>query len=294
MTAEQMLEKVRSALGRTHTIAPPPPPALPEPLIRLVHSDIGLPELFARMAAEAKFKVKAISAEDLPAAMIGFLQSHQCKRIGLPKSALLEKLGLPARLKAAGFNVRRWDEPAGEQAERSGQAEAEVSAKGVDGSRRAVGPGDDPESRGDEPGEDAESRGDEPGDDPETRGDVVPGAQAASGDDPVSRGLTLDEAYDLDCGITDVHAAVAETGSIVIRPDAGHGRLLSLAPPIHIAVIEPRNFVADLVDLFEKLGRDGIAPNTTIITGPSKTADIEGVLVTGVHGPGLVQLYILS
>jgi L-lactate utilization protein LutC len=105
---------------------------------------------------------------------------------------------------------------------------------------------------------------------------------------------TLDAAYDLDCGITDVYAAVAETGSLVIRPDPGHGRALSLIPPIHIAVVEPFNIVPDLIDLLNKIASDPRAPNITLITGPSKTADIEGSLVTGVHGPGLVQIFLLK
>lgn len=104
---------------------------------------------------------------------------------------------------------------------------------------------------------------------------------------------TLDAAYDLDCGITDVYAAVAETGSLVIRPSPGHGRALSLVPPIHIAIVEPSNIVPDLIDLMDKIAGQPTSPNITLITGPSKTADIEGSLVTGVHGPGLVQIFLL-
>lgn len=104
---------------------------------------------------------------------------------------------------------------------------------------------------------------------------------------------TLDAAYDLDCGITDVYAAVAETGSLVIRPSAGHGRALLLVPAIHIAIVESANIVPDLIDLMEKLRADSRAPNVTLITGPSQTADIEGSLVTGVHGPGVVQVFLL-
>jgi L-lactate dehydrogenase complex protein LldG len=103
----------------------------------------------------------------------------------------------------------------------------------------------------------------------------------------------LDAAYDLDCGITDVYAAVAETGSLVIRPSADHGRSLSLVPAIHIAIVESGQIVADLIDLMEKIAADARTPNITLITGPSKTADIEGALVTGVHGPGLVQIFLL-
>jgi L-lactate dehydrogenase complex protein LldG len=106
--------------------------------------------------------------------------------------------------------------------------------------------------------------------------------------------LTLDAAYELDCGVTDVHAAVAETGSIMIRPDPNHGRALSLLPKIHVAIIEPANLVPDLIDLFEQLSRCSPTPTVTLITGPSKTADIEGALVTGVHGPGIVQLFLIK
>jgi L-lactate dehydrogenase complex protein LldG len=104
----------------------------------------------------------------------------------------------------------------------------------------------------------------------------------------------LDAAYDLDCGVTDVYAAVAETGSLVIRPTPSHGRALSLVPPIHVAIVEPGNIVPDLIDLLEKIAAAPRAPNITIITGPSKTADIEGALVTGVHGPGVVQVFLMA
>lgn len=104
---------------------------------------------------------------------------------------------------------------------------------------------------------------------------------------------TLDAAYDLDCGITDVYAAVAETGSLVIRPNPGHGRALSLVPPMHIAIVEAANILPDLIDLMDKISGESHAPNITLITGPSKTADIEGDLITGVHGPGLVQIFLL-
>ena len=64
--------------------------------------------------------------------------------------------------------------------------------------------------------------------------------------------------YDFDCGVTDVYAAVAETGSLVVRPTREHGRGLSLIPALHVAVVEPKNFVPDLVDLFDQLTTDGV------------------------------------
>jgi L-lactate dehydrogenase complex protein LldG len=105
--------------------------------------------------------------------------------------------------------------------------------------------------------------------------------------------MTLDAAYDVDVAVTDVYCGVAETGSLVIRPSPGHGRVISLVPPIHVAILEPTNFVPDLVDLMGKLTTDG-APNVVLVTGPSKTADIEMQLVTGVHGPGHVHLFLLQ
>jgi L-lactate utilization protein LutC len=212
-----LMDKVRKALGRTAPLsAAPVPPVIGEPITRLVHSDIGLPELFAKSASDAKFKVEPVSVDDLGAKLTAYLKEKGAKRIGMTHSPLLEKLNLYRALQIAGLDVKWWSE------------------------------------------------------------------------------LTLDESYDLDCGITDVYAAVAETGSLVIRPSPGHGRALSLVPPLHIAILEPKNFVADLIDLFERLAKEAPFPNVTLITGPSKTADIEGNLVTGVHGPGIVKLFILQ
>jgi L-lactate dehydrogenase complex protein LldG len=106
--------------------------------------------------------------------------------------------------------------------------------------------------------------------------------------------LTLDATYDLDAGITELYAAIAETGSLVIRPEARCGRALSLIPPIHIAIVRPQNILPDLFDFFGKLSAEPRLPNTTLITGPSKTADIEGALVVGVHGPSYVQVYLVQ
>jgi L-lactate dehydrogenase complex protein LldG len=105
--------------------------------------------------------------------------------------------------------------------------------------------------------------------------------------------LTLDESYDLDAGITDVWAALAETGSLVIRPNPHQGRALSLTPPIHVAIVQPKNIVADMLDLFEKMNAEDPGGAVTLITGPSQTADIEAVMVTGVHGPGIVKVFVV-
>ena len=105
---------------------------------------------------------------------------------------------------------------------------------------------------------------------------------------------TADAVFDVDCGITDVDLAIAETGSLVIRAKPGHGRVLSLAPAIHVAVVQPRQIVPDLLDALGQLEMDGCGSGTVVITGPSKTTDIEGNLVIGVHGPGTVHVLLLE
>jgi L-lactate dehydrogenase complex protein LldG len=106
--------------------------------------------------------------------------------------------------------------------------------------------------------------------------------------------MTADEAYDFDCGVTEVDYGVAETGTVAIRHGPEHGRLLSLVPFVHVAIVEPRKLVPDLIDLFAALKRDGTGSGVTLISGPSKTADIEMNTVTGVHGPNIVKAFVLA
>jgi L-lactate dehydrogenase complex protein LldG len=106
--------------------------------------------------------------------------------------------------------------------------------------------------------------------------------------------ITPDEAYDFDAGVTDVDYAVAESGSLVIRHRPEHGRLISLVPFVHVAVVEPKSFLPDLIDLFERLAKEGVGGGVTMISGPSKTADIEMNVVTGVHGPNVVKAFVLQ
>lgn len=108
------------------------------------------------------------------------------------------------------------------------------------------------------------------------------------------RDMTADEAYDFDAGLTEVDYAVAETGTLVIRHRPEHGRLLSLVPFVHVAIVQPKQILADLLDLFETLAREGTGSGVSMISGPSKTADIEMNTVTGVHGPNVVKAFLLS
>ena len=105
----------------------------------------------------------------------------------------------------------------------------------------------------------------------------------------------VDAMYDVDVGVTDVHAALAETGTLVCSGDADHARALSLVPPVHVAIVRVDDILPDMIDYWARVSADGRVPSSTaFITGPSKTADIEGKLVEGVHGPEKVIILIVE
>lgn len=99
-------------------------------------------------------------------------------------------------------------------------------------------------------------------------------------------------AFAADLGISDVAALIAETGSLVMYTGSLSPRSLSLLPPVHVAVATREQIVPDLFDLFDDPTRE-LPSCLTLITGPSKTGDIELCLVTGVHGPGEVHVVLL-
>jgi L-lactate dehydrogenase complex protein LldG len=88
---------------------------------------------------------------------------------------------------------------------------------------------------------------------------------------------------DYQFGITRGVGAIAETGTIIINDRTTSTRLGALAPWAHVAVIPRGSLYADLLQAVGKLGND---PNVVWCTGPSKTSDVEGILIEGVHGPG--------
>lgn len=97
-----------------------------------------------------------------------------------------------------------------------------------------------------------------------------------------------------DIGITSADIAIAETGSLMVWAGPGHERVTSLVPPIHVAVIERSQIVPDLFDAFARLTPASLPSNVALITGPSKTGDIELQLTTGVHGPGTWYVLLID
>lgn len=96
-------------------------------------------------------------------------------------------------------------------------------------------------------------------------------------------------------GITSADFALAETGSLVLLSESGESRLISLLPPCHIAVIERAKILTDLDELFTIVPDPGARSSSMVlITGPSRTADIEMRLVRGVHGPGELHVVVVD
>ncbi len=99
----------------------------------------------------------------------------------------------------------------------------------------------------------------------------------------------------VDAAITGTAGAIAETGTLVVRPTADEPRLMSLLPPIHIALLNESAIHDTLAGLMEQeQWAKSMPTNLLLISGPSKTADIEQTLAYGVHGPKALIVLILS
>lgn len=93
-----------------------------------------------------------------------------------------------------------------------------------------------------------------------------------------------------DIGVTDAAYGLADTGSLVMLADQ-QPRLYSLLPPMHIAVLPVQRLLSGLDELLTSLPNPAEQTSSMVlITGPSRTADIEQILVRGVHGPGELQV----
>jgi L-lactate dehydrogenase complex protein LldG len=98
--------------------------------------------------------------------------------------------------------------------------------------------------------------------------------------------------FNFEVGITRAQAAIAETGTLVLDSSCERNRLVSVVPPVHIAIVAASRIYPTLADVLAMLqnGKE-LSPAITFITGPSRTADIELTLTIGVHGPQ--ELYVI-
>jgi L-lactate dehydrogenase complex protein LldG len=109
-------------------------------------------------------------------------------------------------------------------------------------------------------------------------------------------GYAVADLESCDAGLTGCDALVAQTGSVLVTPKSAGGRALSVLPPHHIVIAKSSQVVPDLASALQ-LVRKLYAPDwpsfLSFITGPSRTGDIERILVLGAHGPKKLTIFLL-
>jgi L-lactate dehydrogenase complex protein LldG len=99
----------------------------------------------------------------------------------------------------------------------------------------------------------------------------------------------------VDASVTGADAGIADTGTLVLLPGAHEPRTLSLVPAVHIAVLMVSGLYASLPAALRALSpQDDMPSNLLLISGPSKTADIQQVLAYGAHGPKELVIVLVN
>jgi L-lactate dehydrogenase complex protein LldG len=111
-----------------------------------------------------------------------------------------------------------------------------------------------------------------------------------AGTTPVPATADRAELLAADVGLSAAQWGIAETGTLVLDAALERHRCASLLPQVHVALLRPSRILATLGETLKTLARP-LAPCVTLVTGPSRTADIELKLVVGVHGPR--ELHVL-
>jgi L-lactate dehydrogenase complex protein LldG len=113
--------------------------------------------------------------------------------------------------------------------------------------------------------------------------------------DPEARRARLASLDPVPVGLTGAVAGLADTGSLAVISGPGRGRMASLLPPVHIAVLRAAQIVPSLSHFLASHPDAAAAgSNLVFITGPSRTGDIEMTLSRGVHGPGVVHVVVIG
>lgn len=101
--------------------------------------------------------------------------------------------------------------------------------------------------------------------------------------------------FDADASITSTLGGIAETGTLILRPSPEEPRLMSLLPPVHFTVLYTKKIYNNFLEAInkEKLNKN-MPSNLLLISGPSKTADIEQTLVYGVHGCKELVVFLIK
>lgn len=120
------------------------------------------------------------------------------------------------------------------------------------------------------------------------------GAKLVSYDQPIEE-WQPELFNNVDAAITSTLGGIAETGSLILWPTPQEPRLMSLVPPIHIAVLDAEQLHSTFLDVLRSpQWQAGLPTNALLISGPSKTADIEQTLAYGVHGPARLLVLVRS
>lgn len=99
----------------------------------------------------------------------------------------------------------------------------------------------------------------------------------------------------VDAGFTVARSGIAATGTLVIAPDAATPRTVSLAPPLHVCLVYTSTLHADLhAAARAERWADGMPANLVLVSGPSKTSDIQQTLAYGAHGPRWLWVLIID
>jgi L-lactate dehydrogenase complex protein LldG len=99
----------------------------------------------------------------------------------------------------------------------------------------------------------------------------------------------------IDAGFTVARSGIAATGTLVLAPDAGSPRTVSLVPPLHVALVYASTLHADLHAAVHAEGWSaGMPANLVLVSGPSKTSDIQQTLAYGAHGPAALWVVIVD
>ncbi len=111
-------------------------------------------------------------------------------------------------------------------------------------------------------------------------------------------GYRVEDMEACDAGLTECESLVAQTGSVLVSSRASGGRALSVLPPHHVVVAQSSQMLGDLTQAFaalcEKYGVDGYPSLLSFVTGPSRTGDIERILVLGAHGPKRLTIFCVT
>ncbi|HKT96967.1 MAG TPA: lactate utilization protein [Paraburkholderia sp.] len=123
---------------------------------------------------------------------------------------------------------------------------------------------------------------------------AAPGIEARGYTEPVEAWKS--ELFDsIDAGFTVARSGLAATGTLVVVPDANAPRTVSLVPPLHVALIHARTLHADLhAAVAAERWRDGMPTNLVMISGPSKTSDIQQTTAYGAHGPRALWVIVVT